>query len=153
MYQLKSDIDSDPVRIINRENNFIILDNGNKIHVLDFEKLFEGVDPTVRNVLERLENMNSEIHTDIPLDYVEPDTFLRKDDVILSDIANSIKKIDLKKCKFGKKYTINDELKHHNQYKVINNTIYENIFQDGNWSNEEYKQYYEKNEVSNDESI
>lgn len=164
LYQLKNDIDSDTVKIVNRENNFIILDNGNKIHVLDFEKLFEGIDPTVRNVLERLENMSSEIHTDIHTDYVDADEFLRKDDDILSNITSSIKNIDVKKCKFnsqGKplKFTINDSIDIVHQYKEnkikidSNNKMWVN--EKANELNKEADELMEEitNQINSNESI
>lgn len=91
-YQLKTDVESDAITITKRENNFLTLSNGNRIHVLDFEKLYEGLDPMVRRVLEQLD-----FAPPLKVDFVEGidvETFMNGTKTIIENITNEIKNID-----------------------------------------------------------
>lgn len=49
-YKLRWMDDDNYVTIKDRQDNFVILDNGNRIDVFDFEKLYEASDPRVKQV-------------------------------------------------------------------------------------------------------
>jgi hypothetical protein len=55
-YKLKYDENSEPTHIIDKDLDFFILDNGNKINIFDFEILYEEFDDYVSNVLNNLKN-------------------------------------------------------------------------------------------------
>ena len=55
-YKLKYDENSEAIHIIDKDLDFFILDNGNKINIFDFEILYEEFDDYVSNVLNNLKN-------------------------------------------------------------------------------------------------
>lgn len=55
-YKLKYDENSEAIHIIDKDLDFFILDNGNKINIFDFEILYEEFDDCVSNVLNNLKN-------------------------------------------------------------------------------------------------
>ena len=58
-YKLKHISDSDLVKILRKEKDFIILDNGNKMNIFDFEALYVEEDLGVKGVLEYFESEKS----------------------------------------------------------------------------------------------
>jgi len=68
-YKLKYGDSKEIVKIINKENEFILLSNGNKMNVFDFEMLYEEEDQGVKQVLRDLQ---SEKGVDVD-DVIEPD--------------------------------------------------------------------------------
>jgi hypothetical protein len=58
-YKLKYDENSEPIHIIDKDLDFFILDNGNKINIFDFELLYEEFDNYVNIVLNELQNKNN----------------------------------------------------------------------------------------------
>jgi len=68
-YKLKYGDSKEIVKIINKESEFILLSNGNKMNVFDFEMLYEEEDQGVKQVLRDLQ---SEKGVDVD-DVVEPD--------------------------------------------------------------------------------
>jgi len=54
LYRLKVNPDAELVKVEKKEKDFIILNNGNRINIFDFEILYESQDPGVGQVLDEL---------------------------------------------------------------------------------------------------
>lgn len=110
-YRLRIDEEVDAVTIVERIDNFILLSNRNQIHVLDFEKLYEALDPGVNKVLKELEELESVVHCDLTTmsgEAVDPIDFLYGSTRVAESIVNHIKT----------QVEINDDSKPHGQTKV-----------------------------------
>jgi len=70
-YKLKFGDSTEIVKITKKENEFVLLSNGNKMNIFDFEMLYEEEDQGVRQVLKDLESENA---VDVD-DVVDPDIF------------------------------------------------------------------------------
>ena len=92
-YRIKGDKNDDILQIINKEDNYIILSNGNKIDIYTFEKIYERANIDVENVLKQI---NKNINHDADVDVIDPD-FLNKPSINIQNAKNIIENIDIKK--------------------------------------------------------
>jgi len=74
-YRIISNNNAPAIHIKEKDGEFLLLSNGNKIHVFDFEQIYEPVDVDVENVLEHLTKNKLNLSIDMtPVD----DDFLTK---------------------------------------------------------------------------
>lgn len=93
-YKLKYDENSEPIHIIDKDLDFFILDNGNKINIFDFEILYEEFDDYVSKVLNELQNKNN-IENENETENVEVDPNILNSTVFnLNDLKKSVLNVD-----------------------------------------------------------
>ncbi len=95
-YKLKYDENSEPIHIIDKELDFFILDNGNKINIFDFEILYEEFDDYVNTVLNNLKNENdteNDTESDTESDTVDPN-ILNSTVLNIDDLKKAVSNID-----------------------------------------------------------
>jgi len=90
-YKLKYFEGSDLVKVVNKEKDFIILSNGNKMNIFDFEMMYEEEDLGVKQALRFL---NSDKGVD-DVEQVDPD-FLNNSFMNEESIKNIVDQVDIK---------------------------------------------------------
>lgn len=95
-YKLKYNENSEPIHIIDKDLDFFILDNGNKINIFDFEILYEEFDDYVSKVLNELQNKNNiENENENETENVEVDPNILNSTVFnLNDLKKSVLNVD-----------------------------------------------------------
>ena len=88
-YIFKYSDEMDVVKITRKDNEYLILSNGNRLNIFDFEKMYKEEDLSVINVLKELGGVCDNVD---PSDLIEPD-FLNNT-CISEKIVDKIKNID-----------------------------------------------------------
>lgn len=113
-YRLKLNVDSELVKIEKKEDDFILLSNGNKLNIFDFEMLYESQDPSVDKVLYDLIGQRSILSNAKAInnddDIVDPS--ILENHIMSKEHAEFIKKtfmnVDMSKVKDDKETVVRE---------------------------------------------
>ena len=131
-YRLKMNIDSELVQIEKKEEDFILLNNGNRLNIFDFETLYELQDPGVNKVLQDLIGETSILSNAKVLNTDDEiiDPSILENHIVSKEQADRIKKtfmnVDILKIRDENETIIRDV---ETNEKVINKSIEEQIEQ------------------------
>jgi len=96
-YKLIHVNDENYLTIKNREDNFVVMSNGNRIDIFDFEKLYEDIDPMVKFVVDDLNNNHFSLED---VKEIDPEDFLNKKTINPDLVKSVVEKIDVEKLDF-----------------------------------------------------
>lgn len=133
-YRLKLDVNSELVKIDKKEDDFILLSNGNRLNIFDFEMLYESQGPNVDKVLYDLINERSTL-LNVKLinndDIV--DSSILENHIMSKEHAESIKKtfmnVDMSKVEDDKKTIVREVDPNESTINFDNSTIEDKIEQ------------------------